>query len=384
MLLGTIANLYAIDNQKQTVIDNQNQILIEPVPIDTVLKPPSSTDQAVVDKANDDPFPKPNDSPFPSDRRSSRRKPPKPLHIKATNTLENENVVNKEDPIKPPLPEPQSDNLKSKQSRNQPDVSIVKDANDESPVIVEQVKQDEIAVEHVPSDQKLVDSAIDKDAIAKEEAIVKEEFGAKQPENENKEKVAPDLKEMVDHVAKEIKETQIKLSQEMNAIKQQMEVLDSQKRLSEPANAQSVNNQKDADVESLNAQNRNVDHSNIHKPSDLDSNAQDLNIPQANEHMQNMNGSTMDKSNVVVDGEKNGKVPVLSIPIPLMVSGSNSEMKKKSNSDTVQSVADDGSVKVVAEQSEHKAPSVNDNINSIGGRDLLSEKADSSIKTQNL
>lgn len=364
MIFGTIANLDAIDNQQpNAVIIAENNKPVDTVGLPPDLKPPSS-EKAVVDKPDDNPFPKPNDGPFPSDRRSSRRKlPPKPLHVKATAPLDNEDVAKKVEPAKPPLPEPQSDNLNLRQS-NQQDASIVKTANVENVAANgEQTKNTEIGVEPLAPNAKPVD-LVDKDAIANEEKIVEEEAAANAKPLDN---AGPGLKEMVANVAKEMEETQNKVRLEMDEIKKKMLVLENQQRQNDqPANAQDANAQN---VDNSNAQSKKVE-----LPNEPNANMQKGDAH--NSIVQNLSETLVVKETVVEESDKIGKVPAVPIP-KLLASGSHIDTKSKPNADTVQT-ANDG---VAKEKSENKPPSDNDNTNNFGGRDLLSEKADDSIKT---
>lgn len=343
MILGTIANIGAIDDKQ-----SNNVMDLAPKPVDNivlpaVIKPLSSSEKAVVDN--------PDDSPFPTDVRNSRRKmPPKPISSKVTVSLPNSNddVVIEEGPQPQPALEAKLEKLR------QPDVPA-KEAAPERVANVAQPMNEQIAIERIPP-AKSADSAISKDAIEKEEAemeIVKKDDASKK-EPSGKVDDEPGLKKMVN----EIQENQKKVLDKMNEIQQKMEDIEQRQRNDQDGSSkEDVQNLKDqiSNVQNdVQKQKTNEQSSNVNSLS----NVQSANVPIANAPSLNM--ATNEKEAPI--GDNSGKA---AIPISKLLT---SKLKQSAE---VKPIAVASLPKVIIDKDD-KAPPVND-ANNVGGRDLLND-----------
>lgn len=340
MLLGTIANLDAIDNQQpNTELKSMDTVVLPPEP-----KPLSSSEKAVVDP--------PNDNPFPTDTRPARNKL---IHPKATFPLVEPNadeVVAKDEAIKPPLPEPQPESKPESKPMQSAGADLPPVKSNEVAPNVEPSKNEEIVVERVapPKTGDIADQ-ISRDAIAKEDAEMADE---KEKPKEAKE---PGLMEMVD-LAKQIKDNQESIMDEMTKI---------QEKMAKMSNVQQVN-APNANAENSNGPNTNAVNSNVEKPNVPNQAADAAASVQEAANVHSANLTNEEKSSG--DAEKSRNVPNLAVPIPrLLASG---DTKAQQNPAAKQPL-DESPVKEVVEEKE-KPPAV-DADNNVGGRDLLSEKS---------
>lgn len=354
MILGTIANLGAIDDKQ-----SNKAMELEPNPIDNVvlpavIRPISSSEKAVVDK--------PDDSPFPTDVRNSRRKmPPKLITSKVTADLPNSNdeVVIKEGPQLQPVLDPTLEKLKK------PDAPA-KEAAPENIANVEQPINGQIEIERIQP-VKAADSSISKDAIEKEEAemeIVKKDDASK---NEPSGKVddEPGLKKMVN----EIQENQKKVLDKMNEIQQKMEDIEQRQRNDQDGSSkedmQSLKDQISNVQNDVQKQKTNEQSSNVHS-----ANEQNANVPIPNAPSLNMTNN--EKQPPV--GENSAKA---AIPISELLT---SKLKQSAE---VKPIAVVSPPKVIIDKGD-QAPPAND-ANNVGGRDLLNANTPVEAKeTQNL